>query len=369
MSGRRLARRAAHALLVTTLALSTAAGLAPAGAFAAAAVSSITASPSTIPAGQTLNVNGIVFGWAAKCEIVIEANPAPTSTCFVVQDTLIGTVTIPSSYEAGTYTIIACSPECPPPGTDGQRFLGTTPPVFAFTRVTVEPAVAQSSPPVVIPSAPVPPAPVPPARLVAVPNVVGMTLAGAVTALRGAGLIAERGKVPPNAHVSGQRPTAGTLVKVRTGVSLTFVSWVQVPDLSKLTLQQAVATAGTGLVVRSKTNKGRVESQVPVAGAVVPPATVIAVLLMYEPPNYVPLYIAGGVTLVVLIGGLAGARAFVRRRRRLARRWYYDHVRLASKPTFEVGFDDSGSLHLPSVHMAVRDTRLQTCELEEAAPR
>jgi PASTA domain-containing protein len=143
---------------------------------------------------------------------------------------------------------------------------------------------------------------------------------------------------------------------------------VQVPDLTKLTLREAVATAGAALVVQSTTDKGRVKSQVPAPGVLVPPATVIDVNLI-DKTDYVPIAIAGGVTIVVLIAVLAAARAFVQRRRRLARRWYYDHVRLASKPAFEVDFDDSGNLHLPSVQMAVRDTRLQTCELEEADAR
>lgn len=270
MGGRRVARLAAYATLVTTLALSTAATLAPTAAFAAAAVSSIKASPSPIPAGKTLAVSGTVFGWTAQCEIVIDASQVPTSTCFVADDTLTGTLTVPSNYAAATYTITACSPECSPPNTFRTRIAVAKPPLTASTTVDVDPAAAPTPQPTVA--------------------------------------------QPTAAQPTAARPT---LVQPTPVPTRTVVIPVPVPKPAK-------------------------------------------------PRNYVPIYIAGGVTLVVLIAVLAAGHAWMQRRRRLARRWYHDHVRLASKPTFETGFDGAGSIPLPEVHMAVRDTRLQTCELEEA---
>jgi PASTA domain len=380
VGGRRLAWRPASALLAValaatlaaTLALCTAAALGPPGA-RAAELSSIAASPSSIQDGETLAVTGTVFGWPADCEIVIDTNPVPKSSCFVANDALTGILTIPSTYPAGKHLITACASQCPSPAdlgkalsspnTSGARIAATNPgSQFPSTTVNVEPAPAPTTPP----PAPQPPTP---QRHAVVPPVVGMTLASAVTALRGAHLVAEYGSVPPNAHVSGERPAAGASVKVGSRVPLTLVSWVQVPDLTKLTLRQAVATASPALVVQSQTDKGRVGSQAPVAGGLVQPGTVITVTLIDDATNYVLIAIAGGVTIVVLTAVLAAARAFTRRRRRVAQRWYYDHVRLASRPAFEAGFDDAGGSHLPSVQMAVRDTRLQTCELEEAVVR
>lgn len=350
VGGRRLARLAADAFLAAAVALSAAALGVPEAV--AAEASTITATPSPIPAGQTLAVTGTVFGWRPACEIVIDTDPVPSSTCSVADDALTGTLTIPSNYVAGTYVITACSSSCPSPNAVVQTFTAARPsPLLVSTTVTVEPAVAP-----------------PPPQLVAVPPVVGMTMAAALAALRGADLIAGYGSVPPNAHVSAEQPAAGALVAVGSRVPLTLLSWVRVPDLAKLTLRQAVATAGTGLVVQSKSDKGRVKSQVPLAGVVVPPATVIAVTLVADSTNYVRIAVAGGVAIVLLIAALVATRAFRRRRRRLARRWYYDHVRLTSRPGVEAGFDSSSVLS-PSVRLAVRDTRLQTCELEEADAR
>jgi hypothetical protein len=334
MGGRRLGRRAAHVLLAATVALSIAAGLASSGAFAfAAEASSISASPSPIPAGDTLAVTGTVFGWAANCEIVIGGNAVPESTCFVAKDALTATLTIPSNYVAGTYVITACSSQCPSLNASAPTFTATrlNLPLVVSTTVDVEPAAAPPTPPVVVPS---PATPTP--RLVVVPQVVGMTLAAAVAALRGDGLVPEYGTAPPNAHVSGENPAAGTLAEVRSRVPLTLVSWVPVPDLAKLTLPLAAAAASP-LKVRSKTSKGRVKSQTPAPGGLVSPTTVIAVTLVDGQTNYALIAAAGGGALVVLVAVLAGGRAFVRRRHRIARRWYHDHVRLASTPVVGAG--------------------------------
>jgi hypothetical protein len=334
--GRRWVVRAKAAFAAITLAALTVVGATTTTTPASAAQQSTITAPPSAAGGATITITGTVFDWPRTCQLEFDSVAVAHSSCLVTKDQLAGSLTVPTNAAPGqSHLVTACPETC------------LRSKIKASTTIAVPPL----TPPV----------------LVAVPSVVGMSLAAAETALHRVQLLAGYPTVPANPHVTAQQIAAGTLVPLQTRIPLALVGWVQVPDLTKLTLAQANATVRPALAISSTARKGRVKTETPARDAIVPPGTVIYVTLA-DPRNYLPIIVTGSATVVVLVALLAAARAFMQRRRRLARRWYYDHVRLASRPTFEVGFDDSGSteIPLPSVRLAVRDTRLQTCELEEA---
>jgi beta-lactam-binding protein with PASTA domain len=156
---------------------------------------------------------------------------------------------------------------------------------------------------------------------VSVPNVVGLTQAGATGALTGAGLTvgtvstASSATVPSGSVIS-ENPLAGTGVTSGSAVNLTISTGpppVSVPNVVGLT--QAAATrilTGAGLTVgtvgtasSATVPSGSVISENPVAGASVAANSAVNLLVSTGPaPPALPSYNAGQLTLpTVVIGG------------------------------------------------------------------
>jgi subtilase family serine protease len=156
---------------------------------------------------------------------------------------------------------------------------------------------------------------------VSVPNVVGLTHAGATGALTGAGLTvgtvstASSATVPSGSVIS-ENPLAGTGVTSGSAVNLTISTGpppVSVPNVVGLT--QAAATrilTGAGLTVgtvgtasSATVPSGSVISENPVAGASVAANSAVNLLVSTGPaPPALPSYNAGQLTLpTVVIGG------------------------------------------------------------------
>ena len=151
--------------------------------------------------------------------------------------------------------------------------------------------------------------------LVTVPTVVGLTQAGATSAITGAGLVVGTVTTAASATVAAglvisQSPVGGTQVAPGTAVALVVSTGpppVMVPNVVGLT--QANATTmitGAGLVVGTVTLApsgtvlaGSVISQNPVGGTQVAPGTVVTLVVSSGPP---PLGIAVDIAIFATAG-------------------------------------------------------------------
>jgi hypothetical protein len=77
------------------------------------------------------------------------------------------------------------------------------------------------------------------------------------------------------------------------------------------------------------------------------------------------------VVALALVAAGRGVQSLRRRWRRLARKWYHDHVRLTSTTYAAVRFERPAEPmpRLPTIQLAVRDLGLRTCQLEENSTR
>ena len=122
------------------------------------------------------------------------------------------------------------------------------------------------------------------ALTVAVPNVVGLTLAAATSALTAAGLVL--GTVSGgDGVVEDQTPDAGTIVLIGSAVDVVLaVTLVAVPNVGGLTQAAASALITTaGLVVGTVTGVGTVVDQTPEAAALVTPGSAVDLVLDVMP--------------------------------------------------------------------------------------
>ena len=122
---------------------------------------------------------------------------------------------------------------------------------------------------------------------VPVPNVLGLTVNGARRRVTAAGLVL--GTARRTGRVTDQQPAAGTLVSRESTVSVTLDIGVTVPNLLGLTVEQArQAVEQAGLVLDAPDAEGRVIKQRPRAGRSVARGRVVAVTVEPIPVLIVP---------------------------------------------------------------------------------
>jgi beta-lactam-binding protein with PASTA domain len=328
--------------------------------------------------------------------------PGGTPSCSLDGDGgLTGTLAVPADAEPASYQVTACSPDCAGPEQQATTTVAVRPspttvpdlagqtvdeartsvlaqglrldlalgsaddPTATVTAQTPEPGteVERDSVVTVTLSAATGPSPT---EGVLVPDLSGLPRAAAARALdaRDLQLAVDPGGDDAG-RVRSQRPAPGSVVDPGTVVTVTLLApggRVVVPDVVGLDRAQAQASIdAAGLIMRADADgDGRVRTQTPAAGTLVPAGSVVGVGLgATGTPGWVVLAVVAAVA--GLVGGLLRT-ALDRRRRRP--RWVREHVQLRARPAAaRVEVHPAGPSHSVRLVPAARDAEVEVEEV------